>query len=250
MNRIKTTTVCVGLLLASVLFRSSILATAQAQTIQVNKDNRTIAVTATDEVTADADSATVHIGFQVYAPDSDTAYSRGSLISNAVIDALKKSGVPEKSIESENQSLQQNGQYEQNESELDRAKRKFTLVQSWTVHTPANDAASVLHIAVEAGANNSGAIDWDVADRKTLQASAAGKALAKAQTIATQMASSLGVTLKGLIYASNQAEGGGVRPLPIYGRMSMAKSKQVQPLAINPRRIEESATVYAVFAIE
>jgi len=30
----------------------------------------------------------------------------------------------------------------------------------------------------------------------------------------------------------------------------MADAKAVQPLAINPRRIEKSATVYAVFAIE
>ncbi|HEY0794894.1 MAG TPA: SIMPL domain-containing protein [Acidisarcina sp.] len=232
------------------LFLGSALATARAQMIQVNKDNRTIAVTATDEATAEADSATVHIGFQVYAPDSDTAYSRGSVISNAVIDALKKAGVPEKSIESENQSLQQNGQYEQNESELDRSKRKFTLVQSWIVRAPANDAAKVLHIAVEAGANNSGAIDWEVTDRKGLQAKAAAKALAKAQAIAEQMASALKVTTKGLIYASNQAEGGGVRPMPIFAPMSRAITVQVQPLAINPRRIEESATVYAVFAIE
>lgn len=232
------------------LLFTAVLATAQAQTIQVNKDNRTIAITATDQVTVDADSATVHIGFQVYAPDPDTAYSRGSLISNAIIDALKKSGVIEKSIESENQNLQQNGQFEQNESELDRSKRKFTLVQSWIVHAPANDAARVLHVAVQAGANNSGAIDWEVSDRKALQAGAAGKALARAQAIASQMASSLNVSLKGLIYASNQAEGGGVRPMPIYGALAMADRKAVQPLAINPRRIEESATVYAVFAIE
>ena len=234
---------CVGLFLGVTLARS------QAQTIQVNKDNRTIAVTATDQVTAEADSATVHIGFQIYAPDSDTAYSQGSLVSNAIINALKKAGVAEKSLESENQAVQQNFQFEQNESELDRAKRRFTLTQSWTVHAPANDAAKVLHIAVEAGANNSGAIDWEISDRKALQAKAAGQTLARAQAIAAQMATSLGVSLKGLIYASNQADGGIVRPIRQDDRLRIS-GKQVQPLAINPRHIEESATVYAVFAID
>jgi hypothetical protein len=32
--------------------------------------------------------------------------------------------------------------------------------------------------------------------------------------------------------------------------MAAMQDKRVDPLAINPRRIEKSATVYAVFAIE
>ncbi len=41
-----------------------------AQTIQVNQNNRTIAVNVSDAAKADADMATVHIGFEVYAPDA------------------------------------------------------------------------------------------------------------------------------------------------------------------------------------
>ncbi len=54
------------------------LATAaplSSQTIQVNKENRTIAITATDHVLAMADVATLHIGFIVYGPDKDSAYA-------------------------------------------------------------------------------------------------------------------------------------------------------------------------------
>ncbi|HEY0163653.1 MAG TPA: SIMPL domain-containing protein, partial [Edaphobacter sp.] len=43
-----------------------------AQSIQVNKENRTIAITATDKVVAIADQATLHIGFIAYGPDSNT----------------------------------------------------------------------------------------------------------------------------------------------------------------------------------
>jgi uncharacterized protein YggE len=220
-----------------------------AQTIQVNQNNRTIAVTVTDKATEMADVATVHIGFEVYGSDSDSAYAAGSKTSNAIIDALHKAGVPDRDIESEAQNLRQNFQVEPNESEIQRAKKRFVLTQSWTVHTTAADAKNVLHIAVQAGANNSGQIDWSVKDRAALQARAAAKAIKHAQTIADQMAKGLSAHLGPLLYASNQAQETPVRPIPML-RAAFKEAAPVKPLAINPRKIEQSATVYAVFAIE
>jgi len=224
-------------------------AAAAAQKIEVNKDNRTIAVTVSDKAMAEADSATVHIGFEAYAADADGAYAAGSQISNAVIDALHKAGVEDKAIQSEGQSVRQNFQFDEKQSEIEREKRRYVLTQSWTVMTPAADAAKILNVAVEAGANNSGQIDWDVKDRAALQAQAAGKALVRAQAIAEQMAKGLNAHLGPLLYASNQAP-----QTPVVPRFAMmagaVMSQKVEPLAIRPQQIEESATVYAVFAIE
>lgn len=225
-------------------------AMGRAQKIEVNKSNRTIAVTVTDKATEPADVATVHIGFKAYGPDSDSAYAAGSKISNAVIDALKKAGVEDKAIQSEAQSVQQNYQFDEKEGELERAQKRYVLSQSWTVKTAAADAAKVLHIAVEAGANNSGQIEWDVKDHAALQAQAAAKALKHAQAIADQMAKGLNAQLGSLLYASNQAPETPVVPM-LYGRMgAAAKLQEVKPLAIRAQVIEENATVYAVFAIE
>jgi uncharacterized protein len=225
--------------------------TGFAQTIQVNQNNRTIAVTVSDKASATADIATVHIGFEAYAADADDAYAAGSQTSNAIIDALHKAGVDDQRIESEEQILRQNEQFDEKAPEPDRAKRRFVLSQSWTVKTVATDASKILHIAVEAGANNSGQIDWDLKDRTSLQAQAAAKALEHARAIADQMAKGLNARLGALIYASNQAppsqygSGGG------YGGGMMASlAQKIIPLAIRPKQIEESATVYAVFAIE
>lgn len=223
---------------------------AEAQQIQINKDNRTIAITATDKATAEADIAVVHIGFQVFAPDSATAYAKGSQISNAVVAALTKAGVAEKMIRSENQSLHPNNFFNDKDTEQDRARKQFALEQTWSVDTSAKYAADVLHTAVQAGANNSGSIDWDVTDRKALQAEAAANALSKGQAIAAQMAKGLGVKLTGLIYASNQAPETGVRPVAFSMAMKAAAPSAVRPLALEPGKIEENATVYAVFAIE
>jgi len=134
---------------------------------------------------------------------------------------------------------------------MDREKKQFVLNQSWTVKTKPDDAAKILHVAVEAGANQSGQIDWQFQNMNGLQAKAATNALAKAQVIAQQMAQGLNVKLTGLIYASNQAPESPVRPMPMMmERMAVMKAAPPAPLAINPRQIEESSTVYAVFAIQ
>ena len=220
-----------------------------AQTIQVNKDNRTIAITATDKVIVIADTATVHIGFIAYGPDSDAAYATGSRVSNAIVKALTAAGVPNDAIESENQNVSPVQEYQIDKlTPAEKAQRKFQVVQSWTVRTPADNAARILDLAVKAGANQSGQIDWSLKDENTPQAEAAGKALQRARTVASEMAKGLSVKLGALLYASNETQAQPPRPL----MQAMAKSAMAAPapLAINPRQIEKSATVYAVFAIE
>lgn len=221
-----------------------------AQTIQVNQNNRTIAVTVTDKALEMADIATVHIGFQAYAADSESAYAAGSKTSNTIIDALHKAGIADKDIESENQSVRQNYQFDEKESEADRVKQRFVVSQSWEVHTSATGAKNVLNIAVQAGANSSGQIDWDIKDHDALQARAATKALQHAHSVAEQMAAGLSTHLGALLYASNQVPETPVRPMPMRLEAMGKAVHGIAPLAINPRQIEENATVYAVFAIQ
>jgi uncharacterized protein len=227
-------------------------AVTSAQTIQVDKNNRTIAITADDKASAEADIATIAVGFTAYGPDAASAYRNGSQVSNAIVAALKKAGVSDQAIESRAQNLTPTMFPANDKSTPDQqAQRAFTLSQSWSVHTAAADAATVLHAAVEAGANESGNIEWDLADRNGLQAKAAEKALVRARQIATQMAAGLNAHLGQLIYASNQAPSPPVVPRVYkFAAAGMAAPAPTQPLAIRPQQVEESATVYAVFAIE
>jgi uncharacterized protein len=226
---------------------------ANAQTIQVNKDNRTIAITATDKVIALADTAAVHIGFIAYGPDSDTAYATGSRLSNAIIKSLTGAGIPSDAIESESQNVSPVQDYQVDKlTPAEKAQRKFQVMQSWTVRANASDAAKILDLAVKAGANQSGQIDWSLKDENAPQAEAAAKALQRARTVAGEMAKGMNVKLGALIYASNETQAEPVRPLMMARRVSNGAmaAPAPQPLAINPRQIEKSATVYAVFAIE
>jgi uncharacterized protein YggE len=234
------------------LTTAAIAAASNAQTVQVNKENRTIAITATDSVIVMADTATVHIGFIAYGPDKDSAYATGSGLSNTIIKALSSAGVPSDAIESENQNISPVQDYQANQlTPAEKAQRKFQVTQSWTVRTNASDASKILDLAVKAGANQSGQIDWSLKDENAPQSEAAAKALQRARTVAGQMATSLNVKLGALIYASNETQAEPVRPL-MRDRFSGGGLAQAAPLplAINPRRIEKTATVYAIFAIE
>jgi uncharacterized protein len=224
---------------------------APAQTIQVSKENRTIAITATDKVLVLADVATLHIGFIAYGPDSDSAYAAGSRTSNAIVKALTTAGVPNDSIESENQNVSPVQEYQIDKlTPAEKAQRKFQVTQSWTVRTNANAAAKVLDLAVKAGANQSGQIDWSLKDENAPQSEAATKALQRARTVAEEMAKGLNAKLGTLLYASNETQAEPPRPLMrAMAAAPMAKT-DVAPLAINPRQIEKTAAVYAVFAIE
>lgn len=225
---------------------------SHAQTIQVSKQNRTIAITATGSASLMADTAAVHVGYQVYGPDSAAAYAKASRLSNAIVKALMAAGAAKDAIESNTQSIAETQPYQLEKlTPAEQAERKFRVQQSWTVKTNVKSASRILNDAVNAGANDGGQIDWTVADENALEAQAAGHALTRARSIAAQMAEGLGIKLGDLIYASNQSP----EPRPVMMR-AMAQSPMSSenpappPLAIQPHKVERSATVYAVFAIE
>ena len=236
-----------------ILMMVGAIAPLGAQQIVVSKDNRTIAVTTSADASVDADTAIVHIGFAVYGPDQQTAYANGSRISNAVIRALVGGGVDREAIESENQGITPVQLYAGEElTSAEKAERKFQVVQSWTVKTGAKNASQVLDLAVKAGANQSGQIEWTIADEDGLEAKAAALAMTRAKRIAQQMAEGLNTSLGPLIYASNQPPSRSPEPLmslaaPMAARKSPA---EVAPLSVEARKVTRSATVYAVFAIQ
>ncbi|MGI4756721.1 MAG: SIMPL domain-containing protein [Janthinobacterium lividum] len=218
------------------------------QTLGISKESRTITVTATDSSFAMADEAVVHIGYQAYGEDETSAYAEASRRSNAVMDALHSAGIPADSIESEDQNLQPLSEYELKNLPAALKNVKFRITQSWTVRTTPETAAKTLDIAVKAGANQSGSIGWEMKDGSMLEAAASAKALAHAQVIAARMAEGLHIKVGPLLYASNQAQETVVRPVMMMS--ARAKTSDTRPLSISSRRVERSATVFAIFAIE
>ena len=221
----------------------------QAQTIQVNRDNKTIAITATDSAESEADVAEISIGFNAYGIDQEQTYADASKTSNQIVNALIGAGLKREQI----RSVQQNLAGLDNDEKIRFAKGlRFLFSQSWKVTVRANRAAEILHLAITSGANNSGGIEWKLADDNSLEAEAAQKALSHAEQIAKRMATGLNAKLGPLIYASNQLPQRNFFGAQLNTESASLSSVKVnlKPLAIVPDKVTRSATVYAIFAIE
>lgn len=221
------------------------------QQITVNRQNKTIAITADDSVSVDPEVATITVAYQNYAATKDAAYEENIRVSNAITKALLDSGVPKSALETESVKLDRAERDEKWTAE-EKNTRQFQASQSWTITVPADRAQAVVDIALHAGANVLEALDWNVSDPKALQARAGAAALAKARTIAEQMANGLNAKLGDLVFASNRA------PIPVFAGVETAE-ESVMPappppppphLVLYPKKVRSDATVYAVFAIE
>lgn len=202
---------------------------------------RTISVSASETISAEPDLAILHIGFDTPLEDVKSAYADGARRSKAIIAAVKQAGIPESEIRSEWQNI-------------DRVwfgEHKFRLAQYWSVKVPPQRAAEILDIAVSAGANSSGQIEWTVKDQKTLDNEALDRASARARENAAELANGMGVHLGTLVSASNQISASEFNRLAWAGAAGAAQQSEApSPLAIEPRRVSRQATVSAVFAIE
>lgn len=231
---------------------------ATAQQIQISEQNKTIAISTSEDASALADTAVITVGFSTWGRDKDSTYATASKTSNAVFSALTAAGVPKEAITSSEQRLAPIDPNSNEDKTRYAEGLRFSFSQSWQITVPASQAATALHVAIANGANNSGDIQWQLKRDDALQAEAAGKALQHAREIATQMAQGLGAKLGALVYASNQTPPRGIFANMGFGNVELnaataevsAKAKNLAPLAITPDCITKSASVYAVFAIE
>jgi uncharacterized protein len=222
------------------------------QDIQVNRQNKTIAVTADESITADAEVAVLAIGFHNYGLTQDAAYRENVHAAEKIVNALMQAKVPAANIETEKLNLSRT-EPDQRWAEEMKKQRVFEAQQSWHVNVSAAQAQEVVDMAVKAGANEIDDVEWNVVDAVALQAKASGAALAKARSIAEQMAKGLGTKVGELVYASNRA------PVPRMWRGSVqtmeasagGMAREEEPkLKLFPQKVKSDATVYAVFSIE
>jgi uncharacterized protein len=223
-----------------------------AQDIQVNRQNKTIAVTAEESTTANAEVAVLAIGYHNYGVTQDTAFQENVRGAERITKALLDAKVPKANIETDKLQLSRTEIDEKWTADM-KKERQFTAGQSWHVTVSASEAQAVVDLAVKAGANEVDDVEWNVFDPVALQAKAGGAALAKAKSIADQMAKGLGTKLGELVYASNRAPVAkmwrGLTVNTSQATLSSVKDKQPK-LTLFPQQVKSDATVYAVFSIE
>lgn len=233
--------------LAALLFLGT-LSTARAQSVSVNRANKTIAVSATDWVSVDAEVAEIHIGYHTFGATKDSAFQENVRVSNQILKALLDAGIPKNAIETRNLEVGRVTRYDQPDAA--QKERQFEATQGWVVRVKSDEAQKVVDLAVAAGANQVRSVDWTVAEPLALEAKAASAAVARARKIAEQMAQDLGVKLGELLYSSNMTEEEqlGHRGRSLGGFIAAGERKV--PLQLFPSKVTRVASVTLVFAIE
>jgi|SRR5215469_105793 len=230
---------------------------AFSQTIEVNRQNRTIEVLVSETVRVDPDVANITVGCIAYGPTHDQAYQANLEIADKVVKALLSSGLSKAQIESGSVMLS-----ETNTGDLTdlpaaaRKARQFKALQSWRIRAATSDTQKLIDIAVQAGANGVEDVRWDVANTEALEAKARGAAFDKARTTAAEMAKSAGGKLGDLLYINVvSGMGGGLLARgATTSEMSASQghgfSTPAFSLQLFPEKVEKQATVRAVFALD
>jgi uncharacterized protein len=229
-----------------------------AQTVQVNRANKTIAITATDTVETDPDLAIVEIGYQTIALTRENALDANLVKANAITKALTDAGVPKDRITTTQFTLVEVGDdYGPHAAKRRDGKREYTLNHIWHIKVAADDAEKIIGLATAAGANVIGEVSWQVAEPIKLEAEASAAAIKRARAIAEQIAAGMRAKLGELVYASNTfpvpdlpAGVGGGR-FPLAAKLATKRAlPPPKPIQLFPEKVIRDATVHAVFAIE
>lgn len=219
-------------------------------TIQISSTNRTISVSASDHAEADAEIADLHVGYTAYGVTLKAAYQSASDLSNTIMRAMLGAGAKSSDIQSGSQSVTR-----LDASEIKEQKgSRYRVSQSWTASLAPKDAALVLDAAVQAGANDTGHINWRMKSSIALDAEALRRATERAHALALELAKGLGSTLGKALYATNTLSSGLSGPAIRYNQVNQFRGGMERltpsPLAIEPQRVESEATVQIVYALE
>ena len=197
-----------------------------------------------------ADTATVHVGFITYGPDKDqptptvppspTPSSRPSPTpeSPATPSKAKTKTSPPTGLSGRKANPRREGSAQFRSLKAGRSHQRRRRCQN----TPRRNKSRRQPVRPD---------PLGPQGRKRLAGRSRRQGAPRARTVAGEMAKGLNANLGALLYASNETQAEPPRPLMrAMAPPPMASAQTIQPLAIDPRRIEKSATVYAVFAIE
>ena len=246
-------------LISGVLFAAllSVSPRSFSQSIEVNRQNRTVEVTVTETVRAEPDQAKVTVGCLSYGETHDKAYQANLETAGKVIKAILGAGISKDQIESDALELSESNAGDNSGKPSNTSKlRQYKAHQSWRVRLPASEAQKLIDIAVQAGANGVESVSWEVADEGSLEASARAAAMEKARKTANELAKSAGAKLGDLLFVSNTSN-----EVFLYAARSVQTSSATLSvdgsgfpapafsLKLFPEKVEKQASARAVFAI-
>jgi hypothetical protein len=202
---------------------------------------RTMTVSGQGEVKAVPDEAVLSAGVATQARNAADALASNSRAMNAVFDALKRIGIPDKSIQTTDFSVSAQYQTDQHGNTTQKiigyqvSNNVAVIVDDLTRLGPAIDAL------VSSGANSMGGIAFTIRDPKPLLTEARADAVKDALQRADTYAKAAGVTL-GTI--TSIGENGYEAPRPMNRMMAMSASvPQSTPVAAGEESITAGVSI-------
>jgi uncharacterized protein len=225
---------------------------ALAQDVQVNRQNRTIAVQVTETLEVEPELAIVRFGYHSFGLTQESAYQDNTRVASKIIDALLAAGLKKESIETESVNLGRVASQNKDWTNEERRHNQFEAEQMWNARVTPSEAQKVADQAIAAGANEIQEVSWVVRDPADLEAKAISTALGKARIIAEGMTQDFGGKIGAPLFVSN---GNQVNIVTKSGDGRSYETVEVlaspKPnLRLFPQKVRHDATLYVVFALE
>lgn len=206
---------------------------------------RTLNVNGIGQAYLTPDIAYIYMGVHTEDSSVSEAVNSNKARTNAVIDALKNSGVDEKDIRTINFSIWPSQQYAPDGS---LGEMKYAVDNTvYVVVRNLDGLGALLDNAIGAGANNINSIQFDVADKTEAVKEARAKAVEDAKTQATELADAAGVKL-GAIQTISFYDSS---PYPMAeGKGGGGGGMNVASVPIQPGQLTISVTVSLTYEIK
>jgi uncharacterized protein YggE len=236
--------VCGALACAALLMGS--LGAAQAQQDRGYPAMSGLVVQGAGEVRVKPDIARLDLGVQTQNADSTKAAQENAARTDAVVKAIRATGVAESDIQTSGYSI-----FPQYENQPGKNPTITGYQVSNTVRVTVRkigDTGKAIDAATKAGANFGGGISFDVndADKQKALDEALAKAVADARRKATTLAKAAGVSDITLV-SIEEGSGSPIRPPYPVARMEMAKADVETPISPGEQSLTASVTLRYAF---
>lgn len=202
-----------------------------------------ITVTGQGEAAAAPDVAHLNVGVQTEAPSAQEAMAQNSTKMAAVIEALKRAGIPENDLRTSGVSLQPIMTQPRSGEGAPPAVTGYRATNNLTVTvSDVSKTGEVLDAAVTAGANVAGGVRFGLKDETALRRQALERAARAARSEAEALAAALGVQITGVRSAAEESGAG-----PIIRAEAMLADARSAAVPIQPGQLTVNVRVRVTF---
>ena len=241
--------------IAPLILCAGFCASAFAQDVAVNPQNRTVSVTLSETVQVDPEVAVVSLGYHNFGPTREAAYAQNTDVAKKIIAALTAAGVKLEDIETGTASLDRVDDSDKGWTGDQKKERQYEVDQEWNIRVPPAQAQNVVDVAVAAGSNELTGVNWTVSDPSALDAKANITALDKARALAEQMAGKFGAKVGQLLYVGNTQQvydSAGLRRGFGNNRLQTVEvtAEKLPSLRLFPQKVRRDASINVIFALQ